>query len=123
MFFDSKKDNMKLVIALIQPHRLEAVQRELNKRGIERLTVLDASGYGRQKGQVKYFRGHQLESNLIDKVELQIACNEPFVQDVVDGIMAGARSGDGQTGDGKIFIITLDQCIRISDGASGKEAI
>lgn len=124
MFFDTKKDSMKLIIALIQPHRLEAVQRELNTRGIERITVLAASGHGRQKGQLKYFRGHQLDSNLIDKVEIQIACNEPFVQIAIDGIITGARSEEnGQIGDGKIFVIPLEQCIRISDGATGKEAI
>ncbi|MCB1175256.1 MAG: P-II family nitrogen regulator [Leptospiraceae bacterium] len=115
---------MKMIIALIQPHRLDAVKRELNARQIERLTVLNASGYGRQKGQLQYFRGHQIDSNLIDKIEIQVACNEKFVQSCIDGIIAGARTDDqGQTGDGKIFVIPLEQCIRISDGTSGREAI
>lgn len=123
MFFSSK-DNMKMIIALIQPYRLEAVQRELVDRGINRITVLDASGYGRQKGQIKYFRGQQLDSNRIDKVEIQIAVNEQFVQTAIDGVIAGARNEDeGQTGDGKIFVIPLEQCIRISDGSTGKDAI
>lgn len=115
---------MKMIIALIQPYRLEAVQRELVDRGINRITVLDASGYGRQKGQIKYFRGQQLDSNRIDKVEIQIAVNEQFVQTAIDGVIAGARNEDeGQTGDGKIFVIPLEQCIRISDGSTGKDAI
>jgi nitrogen regulatory protein P-II 1 len=115
---------MKLIIALIQPHRLEAVKRELNKREINRLTVLDASGYGRQKGQLKYFRGHELESNLINKIEIQVAVNDPFVEPAIEGIIAGARSNDeGKTGDGKIFVVPLEGCIRISDGQRGGEAI
>ena len=123
MFFDSK-DSMKLIIALVQPHRLEAVKRELQQREIYRLTVINASGYGRQKGQVQFFRGHELDSSMIDKIEIQIAVNEAFVDAAIAGIMAGARSDEGgQTGDGKIFVVPLEQCIRISDGAKGKEAI
>ncbi|MCB1324567.1 MAG: P-II family nitrogen regulator [Leptospiraceae bacterium] len=115
---------MKLIIALIQPHRVEAVKRELRKREIHRLTVLNASGYGRQKGQIKYFRGTELESNLIDKIEIQIAVNRKFVKPAIEGIIAGARSEEGgQTGDGKIFVIPLEECIRISDGVKGKDAI
>jgi len=115
---------MKLILALIQTHRLEAVKRELSRREIERLTVVDASGYGRQKGQIKYFRGHELESNLINKIELQIAVNDAFVEPAIEGIIAGARTdGAGQTGDGKIFVVPLEECVRISDGNRGSEAI
>lgn len=115
---------MKLIIALIQPHRLDDVKRELDKRDIHRLTVLDASGYGRQKGQMKYFRGQEMETNLIEKIELQIAVNEDFVDTAIEGIVKGARSNDkGQTGDGKIFVIPLEEIVRISDGQRGKEAI
>lgn len=123
MFFDSK-DSMKMIIALIQPHRLEAVKRALQKREIYRLTVLHASGYGRQKGQVQFFRGHEIDSSMIDKIEIQIAVNEAYVDAAVSGIMEGARSDEvGQTGDGKIFVIPMEQCIRISDGARGKDAV
>lgn len=115
---------MKLIIALIQPHRLDDVKKELDKREIHRLTVIDASGYGRQKGQIEYFRGQEVESNLIEKVELQIAVNEDFVNTTIEGIIEGARtSNSGQTGDGKIFVIPLEETIRISDGARGSEAI
>jgi len=115
---------MKLIIALIQPHRLEAVKKELNANGIDRLTVVDASGYGRQKGQVHYFRGAELESNLIDKIELQIAVNDNFVKPTIEAIKTGARSGaTGQVGDGKIFVLPLEKVIRISDGKEGREAI
>ncbi len=115
---------MKMIIALIQPHRLEAVKRELSKREIYRLTVLDASGYGRQKGQMQFFRGTELDSTLISKIELQIAVNDAFVKPTIEGIIAGARGEDGgQTGDGKIFVLPMEECIRISDAASGSEAI
>ena len=115
---------MKLVIALIQPHRLEAVKRELQQRDIHRLTVLDASGYGRQKGQMKFFRGQELDNTLINKIEIQVAVNDDYVDTTVDGIIAGARADEGgQVGDGKIFVTPLDDVIRISDGSRGKEAI
>lgn len=115
---------MKLIIALVQPHRLEAIKRELNHREIFRLTVVDASGYGRQQGQLKYFRGQEMQSNLIQKVELQVAVNDDFVQPTVDAIIAGARGDDGgQVGDGKIFVIPLEDVIRISDGQRGGTAI
>ena len=115
---------MKLIIALIQPHRLEAVKRELNQQEITRLTVLDASGYGRQQGQTQYFRSHELDSNLINKVEIQIAVNDDFVQPAVDAIVTGAREEEGgSTGDGKIFVLPMDNCIRISDLAAGPEAV
>ncbi len=115
---------MKLIIALIQPHRLEAVKIELNKQEIYRLTVINASGYGRQKGMIQYFRGHEVESNLIDKIELQIAVNDAFVKPAIDAIIKGARSEEaGQIGDGKIFVLPLENVIRISDEKNGGEAI
>ena len=115
---------MKLIIALIQPHRLEAVKRELDQHEVSRLTVIDASGYGRQKGLIRYFRGQEVESNMIGKIELQIAVNDKFVRPTVDSIIKSARGEEGgQEGDGKIFVLPLDNVIRISDGAEGGEAI
>lgn len=115
---------MKMIIALIQPHRLEAVKTELTQRGVSRLTVLDAAGYGRQRGNVEYFRGREQEVNLVNKIELQIAVNEDFVETTIDGIIAGARDEEGgQVGDGKIFVLPLEEVIRISDASKGSEAI
>lgn len=115
---------MKLIIALIQPHRLEAVKHELDLREIFRLTVIDASGYGRQKGHARYFRGQEMESNMINKVELQIAVNDDFVRPTIEAIIKGAREDEGgQVGDGKIFVLPLEEVIRISDGTEGSEAI
>ena len=114
---------MKLIVALIQPNRLEAVKQALNEAEIFRLTVSNVQGYGRQKGHTEYFRGQEYHVNLLPKVQLKIALNDKFVQPCIDAILKGARSNGGQVGDGKIFVTALDDCVRISDGTTGSEAI
>ena len=117
---------MKLIIAIIQPFRLEAVKQALTDVEVFRLTVSDVQGYGRQKGHTEYFRGQAMQVNLIRKVRLEIAVNEAFVQTTIDAIVKSARSGaggKGQVGDGKIFVLPLDNVVRVSDGTSGGEAI
>ncbi len=117
---------MKLIVAIIQPFRLEAVKQALTAVEVFRLTVSDVQGYGRQKGHTEYFRGQAMHVNLIRKVRLEIAVNEAFVQPTIEAIKSGARSGHGgkgQVGDGKIFVISLDNIIRISDGTEGSDAI
>ena len=117
---------MKLVIAIIQPHRLEAVKTALTEVEVFRLTVSDVQGYGRQKGHTEYFRGQPMQVNLIRKVRLEIAVNDNFVEPTVSAITKGARSGEGgkgQLGDGKIFVLPLERVIRVSDGQQGSEAI
>ncbi len=117
---------MKWIIAIIQPHRLEAVKQSLTEVEVFRLTVSDVQGYGRQKGHTEYFRGQPMQVNLIRKVRLDIAVNDDFVTPTVNAIIGGARSGPngkGQVGDGKMFILPLENTIRISDGVQGSEAI
>lgn len=115
---------MKLIIAIIQPAKLEAVKQALTEVEVFRLTVLDCQGFGRQKGQVGAFRGHENALNLVRKVQLQIAVNDEFVEPTVSAILKGARSSDkGQIGDGKVFILPMDDCIRIRTGERGSEAI
>ena len=115
---------MKLIIAIIQPSRLEAVQKALQEVEVFRLTVLDCQGFGRQKGQVESYRGHELTVNLLRKVQLQIAVNDNFVEPTVNAIIKGARTGTkGEIGDGKIFILPLEDCVRIRTGERGGEAI
>lgn len=115
---------MKLIIAIIQPSKLEDVKTALNEVEVVRLTIMDVQGFGRQKGQTEVYRGREINVNLLRKVQLQIAVNEDFVEPTIDAIIKGGRSGDnGQIGDGKIFVLPLDDCIRIRTGERGPDAI
>ena len=115
---------MKLIIAIIQPNKLEAVKEALTEVEVFRLTVMDCQGFGRQKGQTEVYRGHEFTVNLLRKVQLQIAVNDEFVQPTVDAILKAGRSGEkGEIGDGKIFVLPMDDCIRIRTGERGAEAI
>lgn len=115
---------MKLIIAIIQPTKLEAVKEALTDVEVFRLTVLDCQGFGRQKGHSEVYRGHEYSVNLLRKVQLQIAVNEDFVEPTIDAILKGGRTGEkGEIGDGKIFVLPLDDCIRIRTGERGGEAI
>lgn len=115
---------MKLIIAIIQPSKLEAVKEALSEVEVVRLTVMDCQGFGRQKGQTEVYRGRELAINLLRKVQLQIAVNEEFVEPTVNAIAKGGRTGDkGEIGDGKIFILPLEDCIRIRTGERGPEGI
>jgi len=113
---------MRLIIAIIQPDRFDAVHQALIDHEIFRVTVSRVTGHGKQKDQELY-RGQEITPDLIPKVRLEIAVNEQFVQLTIDAILKGARHGDGQVGDGKIFIQPLEQCIRISTGECGGQAI
>jgi nitrogen regulatory protein P-II 2 len=115
---------VKLILAMIQPSKLDAVKEALNKVEVFRLTVVDVQGFGRQKGQSEMYRGHELTVNMLRKVQLQIAVNEDFVEPTVNAIVEAARSGaEGRVGDGKIFILPLEDVVRIRTGERGPEAI
>ena len=115
---------MKLIIAVIQPHRLEAVKQALADVEVFRLTVMDVQGFGRQRGQTEVYRGHEFAVNLLRKVQLMIAVNEEFLEPTIDAIIRGGRTGSsGEIGDGKIFVLPLEDCIRIRTGERGGEAI
>ena len=112
---------MKLIIAMIQPHKLPDVKKALYDAEVFKMTVTNALGCGQQKGYTETYRGVIHEVNLIKKVRLEIAVNEDFSQPTVDAIIKGARSG--KIGDGKIFVLDLPECIRIRTGEKGKEAV
>ena len=115
---------MKMIEAIIQPSKLEAVKEALNDVEVVRLTISDVQGFGRQKGHTEIYRGHEYTVNLLRKVKLQIAVNEEFVEPTVQAIIKAGRSGpEGKVGDGKIFIMPLEDCIRIRTGERGSEAI
>lgn len=115
---------MKFIIAIIQPARLEAVKEALSKVEVVRLTVMDVQGFGRQRGHAEVYRGQEISVNLLRKVQLQIAVNEEFVEPTIQAILEGGRTGErGAIGDGKIFVLPLDECVRIRTGERGPEAI
>src|SRR5688500_1645574 len=115
---------MKLIIAIIQPHKLEEVKAALSEVEVFRLTVMDCQGFGRQKGQTEVYRGHEFTVNLLRKVQLMIAVNEDFVEPTIEAIIRGGRTGDkGEIGDGKIFVLPMEDCVRIRTGERGPEAI
>ena len=111
-------------LATIQPSKLEAVKEALNRVEVFRLTIVDVQGFGRQKGRGEIYRGHELAMSLVRKVQLQIAVNEDFVEPTVNAILEAGRTGqEGRIGDGKIFVIPLEDCVRIRTGERGPEAI
>lgn len=112
---------MKYVIAVIKPHRLEAVKAELEKEEVHLMTVVDALGCGRQKGITEVYRGVKEVDNLLRKVKLEIAVNDNFLDRTIEAILRGAR--EEEIGDGKIFVFDLKDCIRIRTGERGGEAI
>jgi nitrogen regulatory protein P-II 1 len=112
---------MKLIIAYIQPHKLNDVKQELYKAEVYKISVTNAMGCGQQKGYHESYRGVDIEVNLLKKVRVEIAVNDGFVKPTVDAIVRGARSGE--IGDGKIFIVPLEECIRIRTGETGSAAI
>jgi nitrogen regulatory protein P-II 1 len=112
---------MKLIVAYIQPHKLNDVKKALFKADVHKMSVTNALGCGAQQGYEESYRGIKFEVNLLKKVRLEIGVNEDFVEKTVDAIVEGARTG--QIGDGKIFILDLNQCIRIRTGEKGRDAI
>ena len=112
---------MKLIIAYVQPHKLNDVKRSLYKADVHKMSVTNALGCGQQRGYHESYRGVDIEVNLLKKVRLEIAVNDNFVDATVEGIVKGARTGT--IGDGKIFVIDLPECIRIRTGERGHEAI
>ncbi|HEY4643699.1 MAG TPA: P-II family nitrogen regulator [Bacteroidota bacterium] len=112
---------MKLIVAIIQPHRLPAVKQALYDAQVYKISVTNALGCGEEKGYHESFRGVDREVTLLKKVRLEIAVNEDFVEPTVAAIIKGARSNN--VGDGKIFVLDLPECIRIRTGDRGGRAI
>jgi len=112
---------MKLIIAYIQPHRLDEVKKTLAEAGVGKMSVTNSLGCGAQKGYHESYRGVQFDVNLLKKVRIEIAVNDDYLDKTVDALVAGARTGE--IGDGKIFVIELAECIRVRTGEKGKEAV
>ena len=112
---------MKLIVAMIQPHKLPDVKKALYEAEVFKMTVTNALGCGQQKGFTETYRGVIHEVNLLKKIRLEIAVNEDFVEPTINAIIKGGRTG--AIGDGKIFVADLRECIRIRTGERGNKAI
>jgi len=112
---------MKMIVAMIQPHKLTDVKQALFDAQVYKMTVTNALGAGEQKGFTEAYRGVVTEVNLLKKVKIEISVNEDFVEPTIAAIIEGARTGE--IGDGKIFVLDLQDSIRIRTGERGSEAI
>jgi nitrogen regulatory protein P-II 2 len=112
---------VKYIVAVIQPDRLNDVLDLLEKNEIHLVTVSTVLGRGRQKGVAAVYRSHKEAGSLLKKVKIEVAVNDEFVKPTVDAIHAGARTG--QIGDGKVFVLPLEECYRIRTGETGGVAI
>jgi nitrogen regulatory protein P-II 2 len=115
---------MKLIIAIIQPEKLDSVKTALTEAEIVRLTIMDCQGFGQQRGKTEMSDPDDMEASLRRKVQLQIGVNDEFVEPTITAIKKGARTGDhGEIGDGKIFVLPMEECVRIRTGERGPAAI
>jgi nitrogen regulatory protein P-II 1 len=115
---------VKLLWVIIQPTKLHSLREALDKIGVTRMTVCDAQGYGRQRGRTEMYRGHEYKTNLLRKIALEIVVNDDFVDRTIDTVMAVARTGpEGAIGDGKIFVLPIDDVIQVGGPERGKSAV
>jgi len=115
---------VKLIVAIIQPTKLKAVQESLSRLGVERMTVCDALGYGRQRGRTEMYRGIEYQQTLLRKIALEIAVNDDFLERTLELLQDVARTGgEGTIGDGKIFVLPVHQTYQIGGTSHGPEAV
>lgn len=115
---------MKLILAIIQPTKLKAVQEALANGGVERMTVCDSQGFARQRGQTELYRGVEYKSHLLRKVALEIVVNDDFLDKTLEVITTVARTGpEGNIGDGKIFVLRCEEAVAIGGEIRGPEAV
>lgn len=112
---------MKLVTAFVRPFKLEQVRDALTEIGASGLTVTEVQGYGRQKGQTEIYRGAEYTSQLVPKIKIEVVCADGLVDQAIEAILASAHTG--AIGDGKIFVIDVEQAVRIRTGERGETAV
>src|SRR3984957_337168 len=120
-FGRGREQEMKLIIAVVKPFKLDEVREALVAAGVEGLTVSEVKGYGRQKGQTEIYRGAEYQVNFVPKVKLEAAVDDAAVAGAVDAIKAAA--GTGKIGDGKIFVLSVEDAVRIRTGETGSAAL
>jgi nitrogen regulatory protein P-II 1 len=112
---------MKKIEAIIQPHKLEEVKEALIAIGVDGMTISEVRGHGRQKGHTEVYRGHEYKVDFLPKIKMEIVANDVLLDQVLNTLTSAARSG--KIGDGKIFVSTIDEVIRIRNGERGESAI
>jgi len=112
---------MKLIVAIIKPFKLDHVREALGRIGLQGMTVIEAKGYGRQKGHTEIYRGAEYTVNLLPKVRIELVVDDPQAERVIEAICRAAKTG--QIGDGKIFVSTIDHAVRIRTGEVDANAL
>ena len=112
---------MKKIEAIIKPFKLDEVKDALHEVGLQGITVVEAKGFGRQKGHTELYRGAEYVVDFLPKVKIEVVCDDPIVERAVEAIVTAARTG--RIGDGKIFVSNVEEVIRIRTGERGGEAI
>ena len=112
---------MKLVTAVVKPHRIEEVKEALRELGVSGVTMTDVEGFGRQRGHTEVYRGAEYQVDFVPKVRVEVVVDEPQVDEVVDAIVTAARTG--KIGDGKLWVTEVDRVLRIRTGEMGSEAL
>jgi nitrogen regulatory protein P-II 1 len=112
---------MKLVVAIIKPHRLDDVKESLREAGVSGLTTIEAQGFGRQRGHTEIYRGAEYQIDFVPKVQIEVLVHDGRVEEIVDLIMGSARTG--KIGDGKIWVLPVEQVYRIRTGEMGPDAV
>lgn len=115
---------MKLVIAYVQPERVNSIKQKLFEKNITKMSLTNALGCGQQMGYTENYRGSVVDVTLLKKARFEVAINDEFLQSTLDAIIEAAKSGDeGKIGDGKIFVLPIEECVRIRTGERGIDAI
>ena len=114
---------MKMVTTVIQPKRLDNVREALSEVGVTGVTATEVKGFGRQKGHTELYRGAEFVVEFLPKVKLEIAITDEQVEEVIETIVTACKINGGKIGDGKIFVTSLEQVIRIRTGETGPEAV
>jgi nitrogen regulatory protein P-II 1 len=112
---------VKLVVAVVKPHRLDEVKEALRDVGVNGLTTTEVEGFGRQRGHTEVYRGAEYQVDFVPKVKLEVLCDDDQVQGVVDAVTKAARTG--KIGDGKIWVVPVEQVVRIRTGEMGPDAL
>jgi len=112
---------VKLVVAIVKPHRLDEVKEALRDAGVNGLTTTEVEGFGRQRGHTEVYRGAEYQVDFVPKVKVEVLCDDDQLSGVVDAVMKAARTG--KIGDGKIWVVPVEQVVRIRTGEMGPDAL